>query len=81
MMRLLVVAMLFGCGAKAASPGLVVYPSESGDTVVTVRASTEGPVHSDILEILSDFGRTRLGGCLGRSFLYTRAGSLGVGGW
>lgn len=53
MMRLLVVAMLFGCGAKAASPGLVVYTSESGDTVVAVRASTEGPVHSDMLEILT----------------------------
>lgn len=54
-MRLLVVAMLFGCGAKAASPGLVV--GQSGDTVVTVRvedpAAEERPVQSDLIEILT----------------------------
>lgn len=52
MMRLLVVAVIFGCGAKAASPGLVVQ--QAGDTVVTVRASAEGrQVQSDMLEILT----------------------------
>ena len=29
--------------------------------------------------IVGHFGRARLGGCLGRTFLYSRAGSWGVG--
>ena len=57
MVRLLVVAVIFGCGAKAASSGLVVYTSESGDTVVTVRAgdpaAEKRPVQSDLIEIFT----------------------------